>query len=124
MLNFIERKIQLSTVLFLCLYFKVSEKALVLSKIFEKIKFLMTKSIIITYNEADEGFLMTLFNRFKIATKPVTSAVNGEYVPTKTEFLTNLSESIGEMNAHRRGELELPSIETLLSELAEESAGV
>ena len=77
----------------------------------------MTKSIIITYNEADEGFLMTLFNRFRIATKPVTATVNDEYVPTQTEFLTNLSESISEMNAHRRGELELPSIETLLSEL-------
>ena len=84
----------------------------------------MTKSIIITYNEADEGFLMTFFNRFKIATKPVTSTVNSEYVPTKTEFLTNLSESISEMNAHKRGELALPSIETLLAELAEESSGV
>ena len=37
----------------------------------------MTKSIIITYSEADESFLMTLFKRFKIKIQEVQSP-NGD----------------------------------------------
>ena len=87
----------------------------------------MTKSIIITYNEADEGFLMTLFKKFKIKTQPVTGhpnkALKDDNVPTKTEFLDDLKASVAEMHAHQRGEIELQEIDALLAELAEESTG-
>ena len=88
----------------------------------------MTKSIIITYNEADEGFLMTLFKKFKIKTQPATelsdTLLDDDNVPTKAEFLDNLKASVAEMHAHQRGEIELQDIDALLAELAGESTGV
>lgn len=79
----------------------------------------MTKSIIITYNEAEESFLMTLFNRLKIKTynAPSSFVPNDEHPPTKEEFLNRLKESVAEMKAHQRGEIELQSIDDLLAEL-------
>ncbi len=79
----------------------------------------MTKSIIITYNEAEESFLMTLFNRLKIKTynAPSSFVPNDEHPPTKEEFLNSLKESVAEMKAHQRGEIELQSIDDLLAEL-------
>ena len=32
----------------------------------------MTKNIIISYSEADENFLLTLFKKLKVKTKPLT----------------------------------------------------
>lgn len=79
----------------------------------------MTKSIIISYNEAEESFLMTLFNRLKIKTynAPSSFVPNDEHPPTKEEFLNSLKESVAEMKAHQRGEIELQSIDDLLAEL-------
>lgn len=87
---------------------------------------IMTKSIIITYNEAEESFLMTLFNRLKIKTynAPSSFVPDDEHPPTKDEFLNSLKESVAEMKAHQRGEIELQSIEDLLAELAEDSVNV
>jgi hypothetical protein len=46
---------------------------------------------------------------------------DAECVPTKAEFLAGLQESINEMNAHIRGEIELPSFEDMMKELEEEA---
>ncbi len=78
----------------------------------------MTKSIIITFNEADESFLMTLFKRFKIKTKATVNDEDNE--PTKAEILNDLKEAIAELNAHKRGELKLLSMEELFAELEHE----
>ncbi len=87
----------------------------------------MTKSIIITFNEADEGFLMPLFKRLKIKIQATTSTKQVEQedrVPTKEEFLSDLRESVAEMHAHMRGEIKLQSVEDFLKELKAESTGV
>ncbi len=83
----------------------------------------MTKSIIITYNETDESFLMTLFKRFKIKTKPATPAPlsDDDREPTKAEILNDLKEAIAEVNAYNRGEITLPTIEELFAELEGEN---
>ncbi len=87
----------------------------------------MTKSIIITFNEADEGFLMPLFKRLKIkiqAAIPNPPTTEEDKVPTKEEFLNNLRESVAEMQAHMRGEIKFQSIENLLEELKQESVKI
>lgn len=52
----------------------------------------MTKSIIITYDESDESFLMTLFNRFKIKTQATTIIAtnnDADVSPSKEESILN-----------------------------------
>ena len=85
----------------------------------------MTKSITITYNEADESFLMTLFNRFKIKIEPTTShSPLFEEGLSKAVFLNDLKEAVEEMQAHQRGEIELQDIDSFIVELEEESVNV
>ena len=87
----------------------------------------MTKSITITYNEADESFLMTLFNRFKIKIEPTTShspLFEEKPVLSKVVFLNDLKEAVEEMQAHQRGEIELQYIDSFIAELEEESVNV
>ncbi len=81
----------------------------------------MTKSITITYNEADESFLMTLFKRFKIKTQPAVSAPlnDDDREPTKAEILHGLKEAIDELNAAKRGEVKLLSTEEFWEALEE-----
>ncbi len=86
----------------------------------------MTKSIIITYNEADESLLMSLFKRFKIKTKPAVKPASAppnddDRIRTKEEFMADLRESIEEVKAHLRGEIELPTMEDLWAELEEDA---
>ena len=85
----------------------------------------MTKSIIITYNEADESFLMTLFKKFKIKIEEAVTPLptpNQDSIPTKQEFLNDFKESILEMKAHQRGEIELPSFEESIKRIQQEIA--
>lgn len=52
----------------------------------------MTKSIQITFNDADESFLMTLFKKRKVKTKKIeTKGLEFEPEPTKAEILEGLN---------------------------------
>lgn len=85
----------------------------------------MTKSIIITYDESDESFLMTLFNKFKIKTQPttiVTTHADEGVVPSKEEFMNDLRQSVSEMKAHIRGEISLPTFEESMKRIEQELA--
>ncbi len=85
----------------------------------------MTKSIIITYDESDESFLMTLFNRFKIKTKPaenVTTHIDEDLPLSKEEFMNDLRQSVLEMKAHIRGEISLPTFEDSMKRIEQELA--
>jgi hypothetical protein len=73
----------------------------------------MTKSITITYKEADESVLMTIFRKFKIKTTAMVSNIEEPEV-TKKEILNDLREAVEEMKAHKRGEIELPTWEDVL----------
>lgn len=70
----------------------------------------MTKSITITYNELDENVLMTFFKKLGIKTTPSIE----EPEQTKMDILNDLRESVEEMKAHKRGEIELPTWEDVL----------
>ncbi len=81
----------------------------------------MTKSIIITYNEADEGFLMTLFKRFKIKTQAAEPLKVEDRQP-KEEILAGLMESAREVEAALQGKTKLRSAYDVLAELEAEQA--
>lgn len=85
----------------------------------------MTKSIIITYDESDESFLMTLFKRFKIKTQPtenITPHIDEDLPPAKEEFMDDLRQSVLEMKAHIRGEISLPTFEESMKRIEQELA--
>jgi hypothetical protein len=92
----------------------------------------MTKSITITYNEADESLLMALFKKFKIKTQSAAQSIkippaptdDTQRVPTKAEFLAGLQESIDKVKAAERGEIVLPTLAEFLAELEEEAVMV
>ncbi len=78
----------------------------------------MTKSIQITFNDADESFLMTLFKKLKVKTKKIEMAEpEFEPEPTKAEILEGLKRAVEQMNAHQRGEIELMSWDEMMKEL-------
>ena len=82
----------------------------------------MTKTITITYNEAYESFLMTLFKQFKIKIQPAISPApvnSGEREPTKAEILAGLKEAVDELNAAKRGEVKLLSMNEFWEALEE-----
>jgi hypothetical protein len=88
----------------------------------------MTKSITITFNEADESLLMALFKKFKIkietfAQQPQNADIQYK---TKDDIKNDIREAVSDMHAHLRGEIELPdffdSITRIKKELAEEEA--
>lgn len=85
----------------------------------------MTKSLIITFDETDESFLMILFNKFKIKTQIAVSPVpqlEEDLPQTKEAFLNDLRESVAEMKAHQRGEIQLPSFEDSIKRIEQELA--
>ena len=92
----------------------------------------MTKSITITYHEADESLLMALFQKFKIKTQTAIQSLapypvpndDADSPPTKAEFLAGLQESINDMKAAERGEIVLPTLAEFLAELEEEAVHV
>ena len=79
----------------------------------------MTKSIIITYNEADENVLMVLFEKFKIKTKAVKDyGDNG--VPQRVA--DDIVSGLENIKKYERGEIELTDAYDLLRELRVQSA--
>jgi hypothetical protein len=92
----------------------------------------MTKSITITYNEADENLLMALFEKFKIKTQSAAKSIkisptptdDTDRVPTKAEFLVGLQDSIDRVKAAEKGDIVLPNLADFLAELEEEAVMV
>ncbi len=88
----------------------------------------MNKTIIITYNEADEGLIMPLFKRLKIKTQstvPRLKPLDEEPVSSKEVSLNNLKESIEEVQGrHIRGGSKFQYIEDLIVELKQESVKI
>jgi ribosomal protein S10 len=88
----------------------------------------MAKSIIITYNEADESLLMALFQKFKIKIESYNTQQQAQTVDSSTkmkeEVKNDIREAVSEMQAHLRGETDLPdfweSLNRIKKELAEE----
>ncbi len=78
----------------------------------------MTKSITITYNEADESLLMSLFKKFKIKIKPATNEdADGEGVPV--HVAKDIVEGLRLIKKYERGEIEFTSWESMMAELKE-----
>ncbi len=93
----------------------------------------MSKSIIITFDEADENLLTALFKKFKVKTATLNSVFNATNTPPEVaeKLLFTLSqnvheqgfiESISDVKAAILGEKELQGAWDLLSELKEENA--
>ena len=83
----------------------------------------MTKNITIAYNDADESFLMAFFKRMKIKTltEKKVEADDDEYRPrTREEHLADLAESVREIIADIKGEIQLPDIREVLEEMKKE----
>ena len=85
----------------------------------------MTKSIIITYNEADESQLMVLFKKFKVKIETYTQPYAADTLyKTKENIKDDIREAVAEMQADMRGEIELPdffeSLKRIEKELTEE----
>ena len=85
----------------------------------------MTKSIIITYNEADESQLMLLFKKFKVKIQAYKEAQTADTQhKTKENIKDDIREAVAEMQADIRGEIELPdffaSLNRIEKELTEE----
>ena len=84
----------------------------------------MTKTITISYNETDETLLLAFLKKLKAKTiSPKTGSTKSKEVeppPTKAEFLEGLRQSVADVNAHLRGEIELPSWEDMMAELKKE----
>ena len=86
----------------------------------------MTKSITITFNEADESLLMALFKKFRIKIEAYAqpSLTSDPHLKTKEDIKNDIREAVADMHAHMRGDIELPdffdSINRIKKELAEE----
>lgn len=88
----------------------------------------MTKSITISYNEADESVLMSIFKKFKVKTlKPIANADNDmeegdmeEGVPL--EVAHQMVESLKWIKQVERGEVEPITWEQMMAELEAEKA--
>ena len=81
----------------------------------------MIKSVIVSFDEADESFITALFKRMRLKVKPFAPpAVGRERGETKAEKIQGLRDAIQEVNAARRGEIKLQSAEDFLAELKEE----
>ena len=78
----------------------------------------MAKSIIITYNEADENLLMALFKKFKIKTERYSQQqTTPSTEKTKEDIKNDLRQAVSEMHAHARGDISLPTWYDMMSEL-------
>jgi hypothetical protein len=86
----------------------------------------MTKSITITYNEADESVLMSIFKKFKVKTvktAPISKDDDEEGVPL--EVAHQMVESLEWIKKCERGEVEpMGSFEDLIAELKAEELEV
>ena len=93
--------------------------------IFVKKKSDMTKSIIITYNEADESQLMIMFRKFKVKIEAYKQPHTADtQYKNKENIKDDIREAVADMHADMRGEIELPdffeSLKRIEKELAEE----
>jgi hypothetical protein len=82
----------------------------------------MTKSITITYNEADESVLMSIFKKFKVKTvkiAPVSDDDDEEGVPM--EVALQMVESLEWIKKCERGEVEPITWEQMMAELEAET---
>jgi hypothetical protein len=78
----------------------------------------MTKSITITYNEADESVLMSIFKKFKVKTEktaPISNDDDEEGVPL--EVAHQMVESLEWIKKCERGEVEPITWEQMMAEL-------
>ncbi len=75
----------------------------------------MTKSIVITYDEADETLLMAFFNRLKIKIMDTHKTTSLE--SKKLALLNEIRGAVEEMHAHQRGETDLPSWDDMMRAL-------
>lgn len=83
------------------------------------------KSVIVSFDEADENFIKTLFKKMKLKVQPIVvpQPVKDDYVePTKEEILSGLREAVLEVKAARRGEIKLQSADDFITELRSEEA--
>ena len=83
----------------------------------------MLKSVIVSFDGADEIFITVLFKRMRLKVKPIAPpTVDEEREETKAEKIQGLRDAIQEVNAARRGEIQLQSAEDFLAELKAEEA--
>lgn len=79
----------------------------------------MTKNIIISYSEADENFLLTLFKKLKVKTKPLTEKGEKDYgdngIPK--HVADDIVEGLTWIKKRERGEVEGISWEQMMAEL-------
>jgi hypothetical protein len=78
----------------------------------------MTKSITITYNEADESVLMSIFKKFKVKTvktAPIVDEDDEEGVPL--EVAHQMVEALEWIKKCERGEVEPITWEQMMAEL-------
>jgi hypothetical protein len=78
----------------------------------------MTKSITITYNEADESVLMSIFKKFKVKTvktAPIPDEDDEEGVPL--EVAHQMVEALEWIKKCERGEVEPITWEQMMAEL-------
>ena len=77
----------------------------------------MTKSIQITFSDADESFLMTLFKKLKVKTKKIETQSDDYVEQTKEEILNDLKQAVEEMKAIERGEIKGINLEEMMAEI-------
>ena len=82
----------------------------------------MTKSVIISFDEADENLIKMLFKKMKIKVKPLSSLDEVYKEATKAEILQSIRDGLEEVKAHRLGKIKLPSAAEFLEELRDEEA--
>ena len=81
----------------------------------------MTKNIIISYNEADESFLMALFKKLQIVvhpTKPNLEELEARLLPKQRQVWGNLKTAIQEAD---NGSAAAYSLEDLLTDYEHEN---
>ena len=80
----------------------------------------MTKSVIVSFDEADESFITALFKKMKMKVKPFPTD-DDEYIePTKAEILQSIKKGFDQVKAHREGNIKLKTADAFFAELAEE----
>jgi hypothetical protein len=82
----------------------------------------MTKSITISYSEADESLLMAFFKRLKVKIQPVETEKDYGDKGVPQHVADNIIEGLKLIKQSERGEIKLENAYDLLEELREEAA--
>lgn len=80
----------------------------------------MTKSMVITFKEADENLLVSLVKKLKIKTKAIETETEEYVEQSKAEILEGLRRGIEEMKAIERGEMKSISWDEMVDEVRAE----